>query len=136
MGVPYLQSSTTSIKEHVKQCVSRYMIYRLFQEAVFLRYAIDSKGPGPGPGPGRWAEYEPIWAHAGVKGGWGVTLPTICSLIANYLLTIYSPFAHYVLTICRLFARYLHTICILFQYCFTLRSLFVNYLTNVPPLVY
>ena len=58
------------------------MVCRFFQVAVFLRSAVDSEGPGPSPGPG--AKHGPIWAHVGVKGGWGdVTLHTICSLFLH-----------------------------------------------------
>ena len=36
--------------EHLKQHISRYMVCCFFQDALFLRSAVDSEGPGPGPG--------------------------------------------------------------------------------------
>ena len=43
--------------------ISTYIVCCFFQEAFFLRSAVDSEGPGPGPGLG------PTWVHMGPR--WG-----------------------------------------------------------------
>ena len=53
----------------VKLPISRYMVRCVFQEALFLRSAVDSEGPRPGPDPGPGTKHG---AHASVRAGRGM----------------------------------------------------------------